>query len=234
MAWFGRNTEQQRAEAALVKTFYSAALAAADSYTRAIERVDEGEVATLFAKLRERHTDFADDFRKRVKKLGADPEERTGLGEFGGRLAARINAVGSIRDLLISMRQGEENGVAMCREALEEADLSGKSESLIEAYNRAHIDHIRDLSEQIALRASVLGSGIELGSPQWLRYPKAGFWALQGVVLGLGYLFGRGGRSSASSSAASARPASARPSSVDWGGDTAATSQSVQEREVNR
>jgi hypothetical protein len=221
MAWFGRNTEQELAEASLLTSFYAASLAAVDSYTNAIERVEEGEVATLFAKLRERHTDFADDLRKRVKKLGGDPDDRSGIAEFGGRLAARINSVGSIRDLLISMRQGEENGVATCREALEESDLSGKSESLIEAYSRMHIDAIRDLSEQIAMRASTVASAIELSSPEWLRYPKAGFWALEAAVLGLGYLFGRGAKGAKLSDTA----AGSRPTTVDWGGDTAATPQ---------
>ncbi len=203
MAWFGRSTEQQRAEATLLTSFYASALAAADSYAAAAERVEEGDVERLFRKLRERHTDFADDFRKRIRKLGGDPEAHSGITEFGGRLAARVNSAGSVRDLLISMRQGEENGVAMCRETLEEEELSGKSESLIESYNRTHIDAIRDLSEEIAVRGTNVGSSIELVSPQWMRYPKAGFWAFEAAVLFIGYLFGRRGSSSRRSSSMS-------------------------------
>ena len=198
MAWFGRNTEQQQAEATLLTSFYASALAAADSYSVATGRVEEGDVAKLFRKLQERHTDFADDFRKRIRKLGGDPEAHSGATEFGGRLAARINSAGSVRDLLISMRQGEENGVAMCREALEEASLSGRSQSLVEAYNRMHIDAIRDLSEEIAVRGTNMGTSVELVSPQWMRYPKPGFWAFEAAVLLIGYLFGRRGSSSAS------------------------------------
>lgn len=193
MAWFGGNKEEQQAEATLLTSFYASSLAAADSYEIASSRVEEGDIAKLFGKLRVRHLDYADDFKKRIKKLGGDPEAHSGLTEFGGRLASRINSAGSVRDLLISMRQGEENGVAMCREALEEEELSGKSQSLIESYNRMHIDSIRDLSEEIALRGTNTGTSIELVSPQWMRYPKPGFWALQGGMILLGYLFGRSG-----------------------------------------
>lgn len=194
MAWFGINKEQQAIEELQARTFYSTALAAADSYELAQERVEEGDLHTLFATLRTRHLDFAADFKKRVKKLGGDPEDRSGILELGGRTITRINSAGSVRDLLISLRQGEENGVAMCREALEELSLSGKSRSLIESYNQGHIDNIRDLSEQIALRGSYVGTSAEFYAPQWLRYPKAGFWALEGGLLLLGYLFGRSGK----------------------------------------
>jgi hypothetical protein len=199
MAWFGKNTEQQAAEALLMTGFYASALAAAESYDVAMNRIEEGEIFTLFGKLRATHLDFADDFKKRVKKLGRDPEDRTGIMEQSVRTVTRIQSAGSVRDVLIAMRQGEENGVAMCREAIEEADLSGKSRSLIEAYNRAHIDHIRDLSEQIALRGTYAGTSAEFFAPQWMRYPKAGFWLLEVAVLGIGYLFGRGSRSGSQS-----------------------------------
>lgn len=198
MAWFRGNKEQQAAEALILTGLYSASLAAAESYDGAMGRIEEGDVFTLFGKLRSTHLDFADDFRKRIKKLGRDPEDRTGIMESSVRVITRLQAAGSVRDVLIAMRLGEENGVAMCRELLEETDLSGKSSSLIEAYNRAHIDHIRDLSEQIALRGTYASTSAEFSAPQWLRYPKAGFWVLEVSVLGLGYLFGRGSRSSSS------------------------------------
>jgi len=193
MAWFGRNKEQQAAEAALIRGFYTTALAAADSYDVAMGRVEEGDIFELFGKLRTSHLDFADDLKKRVKKLGADPEDRSGLGELGGRTLTRINTAGSVRDLLIAMRRGEENGVAMCREALEDVELSGKSKSLLESYQRAHIDNIRDLSEQIALRGGLAETSAEFYVPQWLRFPGLGFWLAQGALVVLGYLFGRGG-----------------------------------------
>ena len=193
MAWFGRNNEQQSAEALIITGFYASALAAAESYDVAMNRIEEGDVFTLFGKLRSAHLDYADDFKKRVKKLGSDPEARTGAMEQSARIVTRIQSAGSIRDVLIAMRQGEENGVAMCRETLEETTLSGKSRSLIESYNRAHIDHIRDLSEQIAVRGTYVGTSAEFFAPQWMRYPKAGFWVLEAAVLGLGYLFGRSG-----------------------------------------
>lgn len=193
MAWFGRNKEQQSAEALIMTGFYASALAAAESYDVAMNRMEEGDIFTLFGKLRSTHLDYADDFKKRIKKLGGDPEDRTGVMEQSVRTVTRIQSAGSVRDVLIAMRQGEENGVAMCRETLEETSLSGKSRSLIESYNRAHIDHIRDLSEQIALRGTYVGTSAEFFAPQWMRYPKAGFWLLEAAVLGLGYLFGRSG-----------------------------------------
>lgn len=195
MAWFGRNKEQEAAEAAIVAGFYSAALAAAESYDTAMNRIEEGDVFTLFGKLRSSHLDYADDFKKRVKKLGRDPEDRTGIAQTSARIITRIQNAGSVRDVLIAMRLGEENGVAMAREAIEEFPLSGKSKSIIESYNRAHIDNIRDLSEEIALRGTYVGTTAEFAGPQWLRYPKAGFWLFEGVVLLVGYLFGRSGRS---------------------------------------
>lgn len=228
MAWFGRNKEQDTIEEMHIRTFYAAALAAADSYEVAQGRIDEGDVYALFGKLRASHLDFADDLKKRVKKLGGDPEDRTGLAELGARTQARINSAGSIRDLLISMRLGEENGVAMCREALEELTLSGKSRSLIEAYNRTHIDNIRDLSEQIALRGTYVGTSAEFFAPQWLRYPKAGFWALEGALILLGYLFGRGGKRSGQSDGRTSPRA-------ELGGDQAVREQSATiAREVGR
>lgn len=229
MAWFGRNKEQQAIEEMHIRTFYSTALAAADSYEVAQGRVEDGDVATLFGKLRASHLDFASDLKKQVKRLGGDPEDRTGLAEASGRTLARINAAGSVRDLLISMRQGEENGVAMCREALEQLPLSGKSRSLIEAYNRTHIDNIRDLSEQIALRGSYVGTAAEFYAPQWLRYPKAGFWALEGALVLLGYLFGRSGSRSQSQSQPRTSPR------VKLGGDQAVQDQGATiSREVGR
>lgn len=198
MAWFSGNTEQQSAEALIMTGLYASALAAAESYDVAMDRIEEGDVFTLFGKLRATHLDFADDFRKRVKKLGRDPEDRTGVMERSVRVITRLQTAGSVRDVLIAMRLGEENGVAMCREILEETKLSGKSRSLIESYNRTHIDHIRDLSEQIALRGTYVSTSAEFFGPQWLRYPKAGFWLLEVAVLGLGYLFGRGARSGGS------------------------------------
>lgn len=191
MGWFGRNTEQQEAEAALMRGFHFAAMAAADSYEIAYNRVDEGDLSKLFTKLRASHLDFADDFRKRARKLGADVGEESELGKLSGRLLTRVQAAGSVRDLLIAMRQGEENGVAMCREALEETDLSGKSRSLLESQLRAHVDSIRDLSEQIALRGTLVGTQLSFMGPQWLRYPNPGFWVFQGVVWLLGFLTGR-------------------------------------------
>lgn len=229
MAWFGRNKEQQAIEEMHIRTFYSTALAAADSYEVAGERVEEGDVAKMFSKLRASHLDFASDLKKQVKRLGGDPEDRTGLAEAGGRTLARINAAGSVRDLLISMRQGEENGVAMCREALEQLPLSGRSRSLIEAYNRAHIDNIRDLSEQIALRGSYVGTSAEFYAPQWLRYPKAGFWALEGALVLLGYLFGRSGARGQSQSQSRTSPR------AELGGDQAVRDHSATiSREVGR
>lgn len=194
MAWLKRNSaEQNRAEAGLLKAFHAAASAAADSYDMAMHRVEDeaGDVFALFGKLRSNHLEYADDFGKRARKLGADPTDRSEVAEFGGRLIARINTVGSIRDLLSAMRQGEENGVALCREALEHTPLSGRSKSLLESQLRAHVDNIRDLSEQIALRSSLVGSSAEFYMPQWLRYPRAGFWLLSGALVLLGYAFGR-------------------------------------------
>jgi hypothetical protein len=191
MAWFGRRTEQEAAEAALMRTFYTTALAAADSYDVAKDRVEEGELAALFDRLRASHLDFAGDLKKRIKQLGADPEERTGLAEVGGRLITQINRAGSDRDLLIALRSGEENGVAMCREVLENADLTRKSRNLLTSYMQAHINNIRDLSEQIAIRGGLAETSAAFYGPQWLRYPKAGFWLLEGALVGLGYLIGR-------------------------------------------
>jgi hypothetical protein len=205
MAWFGRNKDQAAAEALIMTGFYASALAAAESYDVAMNRIEEGDVFTLFGKLRSNHLDFADDFKKRVKKLGRDPEDRTGVMEQSVRTMTRIQSAGSMRDVLIAMRQGEENGVAMCREAVEETNLSGKSRSLIEAYNQMHIDHIRDLSEQIALRGTYVGTSAEFFAPQWMRYPKAGFWVLEAALIGLGYLFGRGASSGQTQSRTSPR-----------------------------
>lgn len=196
MAWFGRDKAQVEAEVQALRGFYAAANAAAESYEVAQNRVEEGDVYTLFGKLRTMHTDYADDLKKRIKKLGGDPEGLTELAEGSARVTTRIQSAGSVRDLLIAMRLGEENGVAMCREALEELELSGKTESLLESYMRAHVDAIRDLSEQIALRGTYTGTTAEFFAPQWLRYPKAGFWLLEGAVLLLGYLFGRSGSKS--------------------------------------
>lgn len=197
MALFGQSKEQKAAEARTIGGFYGAAIAAAESYDVAMNRVEDeaGDVYRLFGKLRATHLDYADDFKKRAKKLGLDPDLAGDLGASSGRVIGRVQSAGSIRDLLIAMRQGEENGVAMCRETLEDGAISGKSESMIESYNRTHIDAIRDLSEQIALRGTYAGTTVELYSPQWLRYPKAGFWLLEGAVLLAGYLFGRGSRS---------------------------------------
>jgi hypothetical protein len=202
MALWGQSKEEKAAEARLIAGFYGAAIAAAESYDTAMNRVEDeaGDVYKLFGKLRATHLDYADDFKKRAKKLGLDPDLAGDLGATSGRIIGRVQGAGSIRDLLIAMRQGEENGVAMARETLEESNLSGKSESMIESYNRMHIDAIRDLSEQIALRGTYAGTSVELYSPQWLRYPKAGFWLLEGAVLLVGYLFGRGGRNQSASS----------------------------------
>lgn len=194
MVWLKRNNqEQNRVEAGLFKGFHAAALAAADSYDTAMHRVEDeaSDVFALFGKLRNGHLEFADDFAKRVRKLGDTPDEPAGIAELGGRLITRINSVGSIRDLLIAMRQGEENGVAMCREALENGELSGRSRSLLESQLRSHVDAIRDLSEQIALRGTLAGSSAEFYAPQWLRFPRAGFWLLSSALVLLGYLFGR-------------------------------------------
>ncbi len=191
MAWFRRHSEQDAMEASLLRSFYSAALASAESYDAAKSRVDESDLLSLFDKLRSGHADFASSFKKRVKQLGGDPEERAGLGEVAGRIATQINMAGSVRDLLVALRSGEENGVAMCREALENMQLSGKTESLISSAKQFHIDAVRDLSAQIAVRGGVVETGASLLSPQWLRYPKPGFWLLAAGLIGLGYLFGR-------------------------------------------
>jgi hypothetical protein len=196
MAWFGRSKEQNSAEAALMGTFYAAARAAAEAYDVARSRVDDNTLVNLFSKLGSSHLNYANTLRKRVKQLGADPEAGTGIGDIAGRWMAGINAVGTVRDLLIALRVGEENGVAMCRDALENMELSGKTRGIIQGYNQAHIDNIRNLSEQIALRSSVTETMASSYAPQWLRYPKPGFWLLQAGLLGLGYLFGRRGGNS--------------------------------------
>lgn len=193
MSWFGRDHEAVAEEAALMRMFADAAFGAAEAYRTAAERVEEGDLSRLFTKLQRRHTEFAEDFRKRARKLGEDVGAESSVAEGYTRLLARIHSAGSTRDLLIAMRLGEESGVAMCRETLEESELSGRSESLVESYLRAHIDHIRELSEQIALRGTYAGTMTEYAAPQWLRYPRAGFWLFQGAVLLLGYLFGRRG-----------------------------------------
>lgn len=238
MALFGRNKEQQAAEILLLKGFYAAALASADSYDVAMNRVEEGDVYKLFGKLRASHLDYADDFKKRIKKLGGDPEDRTDLPQAAARIITRINSAGSIRDLLIAMRQGEENGVAMCRETLEEAQLSSRSKSLIEAALQSHIDNLRDLSEQIALRGTYAGTTAEFSAPQWLRYPQWGFWLLEGALVLLGYLFGRGGGGGgrSQSSAAYVPQTEGRTSPrAQLGGDQAGQSYGKQiEREVGR
>ena len=193
MGWFGRKTSRAAMEETHIRAFHNSALAAAESYDTAQSRVEEGDVYDLFDRLRAGHLDYAGDFRKRVKQLGGDPTDRTGIAELSGRAITLINAAGSIRDLLIAMRQGEEIGVAQSREALEELDLSGKSQRLIEAYGQAHIDNLRDLSEQIALRGNSLQATADFNLPEWLRYPRAGFWVAQAALIGLGYLLGRNG-----------------------------------------
>ncbi|WP_026369523.1 DUF2383 domain-containing protein [Kallotenue papyrolyticum] len=205
MSWLRRNREEVATEATVLRLLADSALAAAEAYAVAAERVEEGELTRLFEKLRRRHLEFAEDLRKRARKLGADVGAEASAAEGAGRLLARIHAAGSVRDLLIAMRTGEENGVAMCREALEESELSGRSASLIEAYLRAHIDHIRELSEQIALRGRYASTMAEFAGPQWLRYPQPGFWLFQGAVLLLGYLFGRRGKRDQSSTRESPR-----------------------------
>lgn len=237
MAWFGRNKEQVAAEIWQLQSFLAASLAAADSYDVAMNRVEEGDVYTLFGKLRASHLDYADDFRKRIKKLGGDPEARTGITEFGGRLNTRINSVGSVRDLLIAMRQGEENGVAMAREVIDEYDLSSRSKSLIESNLQSHIDNIRDLSEQIALRGSYVATTAEFYAPQWMRYPKAGFWLLEGALVLVGYLFGRGGGGGgrSQSNAGDAQTGARTSPRAKLGGDQAVQDYSKQaEREIGR
>ncbi len=191
MAWFRRHSEQDAIEASLLQSFYSAALASAESYDVAKERVDEKSLLSLFDRLRSGHFNFANSFKKRIKQLGADPEQRAGLGEAAGRIATQVNMAGSVRDLLVALRSGEENGVAMCREALENVDLRGKTQSLLASAKQFHIDNIRDLSEEIAIRGGVVETGASLLSPQWLRYPKPGFWLLAAGLIGLGYVFGR-------------------------------------------
>jgi hypothetical protein len=193
MAIFGRNKEQQAAEAALLRGLYSTALAAADAYATAIEQVEEQDVASLLRKLQSEHLRFANELKKRVARLDAEPEARSGLTEAGGRAFAMLHAAGSLPDVLAGMRAGEEQGVVLCREALEHADLGGKSKALIAAYKQTHLGAIRDLSEQIALHGGTVQNSLQYYVPGWLRYPSPGFWVAQGVLLLLGYLWGRRG-----------------------------------------
>lgn len=232
MGWFGRDREAVAAEAAVMRMFADAAFAAAESYATAAERVEEGELSRLFHKLQRRHQEFADDFRKRARKLGMDVGAESEGVEGFTRMLTRIQSAGTTRDLLIAMRLGEENGVAMCRETLEETELSGRSESLVESYLRAHIDHIRELSEQIALRGTYAGTMAEFAGPQWLRYPKPGFWLFQGAILLVGYLFGRRRSGDERYESASGQRESPR---AQLGGDAAARQQGdVIAREVGR
>ncbi len=177
----------------MLRGLYSTALAAADAYATAIERVEEQDVASLLRKLQSEHLRFANELKKRVARLDAEPEARTGLTEAGGRAFAMLHAAGSLPDVLAGMRAGEEQGVVLCRETLEHADLSGKSKALIEAYKQTHLGAIRDLSEQIALHGATVQNSVQYYVPGWLRYPSPGFWVAQGVLLLLGYLWGRRG-----------------------------------------
>jgi hypothetical protein len=191
MAIFARNTEQRMAEAALLRALYSTAIAAADAYAVARERAGEQDLAALFAKLRGDHLRYANDLKKRVARLGADPEARTGAIEAGGRAFAVLHAAGTLRDVLVGMRAGEEQGVVLCRETLEHAELSRKNKSLVAAYQETHLDAVRTLSEQIALRGGTLSNSIQYYLPAWLRYPQPGFWIAQAALVALGYWFGR-------------------------------------------
>jgi hypothetical protein len=191
MAIFERNTEGRAAEGALLRGLYGTAIAAADAYATARERVEEGEVADLFDRLRSEHLRFADNLKKRVARLGVDPEARSGLIEVGGRGFALLHAAGSVADVLAGMRAGEEQGVILCREALQHTDLSSKSKGLVESYKQTHLRAVRDLSEQIALHGGAVQNSVQYYLPSWLRYPSPGFWIAQGALLLLGYLFGR-------------------------------------------
>ncbi len=191
MAMFRRNTEQQAAEAALLRALYSTAIAAADAYAVARERAGEQDLATLFGKLRSDHLRYANDLKKRVARLGADPEARTGAIEAGGRAFAVLHAAGTERDVLAGMRAGEEQGVVLCRETLEHAELSRKNKDLVASYQETHLEAVKTLSEQIALRGGTLSNSIQYYLPAWARYPQPGFWIAQGALVLLGYWFGR-------------------------------------------
>jgi hypothetical protein len=191
MAIFRRNTEQQAAEAALLRALYSTAIAAADAYAVARERAGEQDLAALFDKLRSDHLRYASDLKKRVARLGADPEARTGLIEAGGRVFAVLHAAGTERDVLTGMRAGEEQGVVLCRETLQHAELSRKNKDLVAAYQETHLNAVKTLSEQIALRGGTLPNSIQYYLPAWARYPQPGFWIAQGALVALGYWLGR-------------------------------------------
>ncbi len=191
MAFFRKNETQRQAEAAVLRGLRSTAIAAADAYAVARERVNEGDLADLFSNLRSEHLRYATDLGKRVARLGADPDARTGAIEAGGRAFATLHAAGTVRDVLAGMRAGEEQGVVLCREALEHAELGNKNKGLIASYQQTHLQAVKTLSEQIALRGGVLPNSLQYYVPTWLRYPQPGFWIAQTALVGIGYLLGR-------------------------------------------
>lgn len=191
MAFFRRNEAQRQAEAALLRGLRSTAIAAADAYAVARERANEADLADLFSNLRSEHQRYADTLGKRVARLGADPDARTGAIEAGGRAFALLHAAGTVRDVLAGMRAGEEQGVVLCREALEHTDLGSKSKGLVASYQQTHLQAVKTLSEQIALRGGALPNSLQYYVPAWLRYPQPGFWIAQTALVGLGYWLGR-------------------------------------------
>jgi hypothetical protein len=191
MALFRRNEAQRQAEAAVLRGLRSTAIAAADAYAVARERAGKADLADLFSTLRSEHLRYADNLGKRVVRLGSDPDARTGAIEAGGRAFAALHAAGSLRDVLAGMRAGEEQGVVLCREALEHTDLGSKSKGLIASYQETHLDAVKTLSEQIALRGGALPNSLQYYVPAWLRYPQPGFWITQTALVWLGYWLGR-------------------------------------------
>jgi hypothetical protein len=191
MAFFRRNEAQRQAEAALLGGLRSTALAAADAYAVARERANEHDLVDLFGNLRSEHLRYADNLGKRVAQLGSDPDARTGVVEASGRAFATLHAAGTVRDVLAGMRAGEEQGVVLCREALEHTELGSKNKGLIASYQQTHLQAVKTLSEQIALRGGALPTSLQYYVPAWLLYPQPGFWIAQTALVALGYWLGR-------------------------------------------
>jgi uncharacterized membrane protein YccC len=122
----------RKPQADILNDLLQGELAAVETYTQAMDKVDSNHGGPELKQIRAEHHNAANILLQQITKLGAEPETNSGAW---GLLAKAVEGAAKILGpaaALKALKEGEESGVRMYERALQENRLSDGFHEMIQ------------------------------------------------------------------------------------------------------
>lgn len=141
--------DSETCDKAALNSLIRGEMAAVETYTQALGKIDDQVVITDLQKIRDEHSRAVRELRDRLVQFDGVPAESPGVwGAFASAVTGAAKLVGP-STALAALRQGEEHGIGEYEAALENADIHPDCHQLIRAdllpACRKHVDELNRL-----------------------------------------------------------------------------------------